>query len=299
MMCKIYRAKNKMAVSDIYNAISKAKQTPEPTAEEYAKIERILKITAFRTLKDGDKYYITLGDDSDGLVQVRIEGVKAMQAWIEKVATKIATFNLSHLVIQGRYREETKGASRFTEFYVYFRVAKGTTIYFETAKRHVPVTVSNKSRLAMIAPTKNIVPIYGEFETISAITTRELKNIITISENLNNQNTEKEMDDINATTDNVETPEVEDIAKTIAKDMQKRYAEPVKEEQDEVQPNETELEQQSLEKHHNPVQALIDNINAVELEFEKLRVENKKLKDTITTLQEYKQKFEAVQAMFK
>lgn len=291
MMCKIYRAENKMAVSDIYNAISKAKQTPEPTAEEYAKIERILKVTAFRTLKDGDKYYITLGDDSDGLVQVRIEGIKAMQSWIEKVATKIATFNLSHLVIQGRYREETKGASRFTEFYVYFRVAKGTTIYFETAKRHVPVTVSNKSRLAMIAPTKNIVPIYGEFETISAITTRELKNIITISENLNNQNINGNMD--------MEEIKVSEMSKTIAKDMQKLYAEPVKEEKDEVQPNETELEQRSLEKYHSPVQALIDNINAVELEFEILFKENKKLKDTITTLQEYKQKFEVVQAMFK
>lgn len=291
MMCKIYRAKNKMAVSDIYNAINKAKQTPEPTAEEYAKIERILKVTAFRTLKDGDKYYITLGDDSDGLVQVRIEGIKAMQAWIEKVATKIATFNLSHLVIQGRYREETKGASRFTEFYVYFRVAKGTTIYFETAKRHVPVTVSNKSRLAMIAPTKNIVAIYGEFETISAITTRELKNIITISGNLNNQNINGNMD--------MEEIKVSEMSKTIAKDMQKLYAEPVKEETDEVQPNETELEQRSLEKYHSPVQALIDNINAVELEFEILFKENKKLKDTITTLQEYKQKFEVVQAMFK
>ena len=60
-----------------------------------------------------------------------------------------------------------------------------------------------------------------------------------------------------------------------------------------------QLEQRSLEKYHSPVQALIDNINAVELEFEILFKENKKLKDTVTTLQEYKQKFEAVQAMFK
>ncbi|MDD3125420.1 MAG: hypothetical protein PHV24_06320 [Candidatus Kapabacteria bacterium] len=96
----------------------------------------------------------------------------------------------------------------------------------------------------------------------------------------------------------MEETKVSEMSKTIAKDMQKRYAEPVKEKKDEVQPMHVHLKP-IPENYHNPVQILIDNINAVELEFEILFKENKKLKDTITTLQEYKQKFVAVQAMFK
>lgn len=303
MMCKIYRAENKMAVSDIYNAVNKAKQAPIPTDAEYAKVERLLKITGFKASKSGDKYFVRLGDESDGLVQVRIEGKGAFQAWLENVAMKIATFNLSHLVIQGRYREEARKSPRFTEYNVFFRVAKGTTIDFETAKRHVPITITNDPHDVQISPTKNVIAIYGEFETVSALTRRELSNVIDISKKIN---TEENMETAEET-----TTKVEDMAKTIADDMQERYCEPAKTVEPEATDNwdnasaiqKDEPTQQTtlkaLENFYNSMHGLLEITYKSDEVIDELDKENKELKAQIEDLQGYKQKFEAVQAMFK